>query len=149
MNSIWTIFQNKCLWSAWTAWFLAQLIKVPGRKKKPTLKEFFSSGGMPSSHSAAVSSLTVALGLNYGFDSPFFAIAAVFAVVVMYDAAGVRRETGRQGKALNEIIQQVLIEGQPITDDIMKELVGHTPLEVTVGCLFGILIAIVFFYLVH
>ncbi len=149
MHSIWGLFTNHTIWSAWTGWFLAQLIKLPLSRKRPTLKDFFSSGGMPSSHTAAVTSLTVNIGMLYGFDSPLFAIAAVFSVVVMYDAAGVRRETGRQGKALNEIIQQVLIEGEPITDDIMKELVGHTPLEVAVGCVFGILVGIVFFYLFH
>ena len=143
MHSVLGIFSNMALICAVTAWFIAQLIKCI-LYRDFSVKRFLASGGMPSSHTSSVVALTTLIGSRNGFDSPIFAVAAVFSVIVMYDAAGVRRETGRQGKAINEILQNVLVGGEPITDDIMKELVGHRPIEVAMGALLGLVVAVIF-----
>ena len=145
MHGIAGMLSNRCLWAAMTAWFLAQFLKVPTYwlvEKKWDWHHLIGSGGMPSSHSAGVVALTITVGAFYGFDTAEFALCFVFGSIVMYDAAGVRRETGRQGKAINEIISRVLVEGQPITDKELKEIVGHTPFEVFMGALTGFLVAI-------
>jgi len=97
-------------------------------------------GGMPSSHSAFVTSLAVAIGLTEGWDSGMFAVSFVFAAVVMYDAAGVRRAAGRQARVLNQLMTIMLKEGHfPATK--LRELLGHTPFEVVMGALLGTAIA--------
>ena len=143
MNSVLGIFSNTAVICAVMAWFIAQLIKCI-LYRDFSVKRFLASGGMPSSHTSSVVALTTLIGSRNGFDSPIFAVAAVFSVIVMYDAAGVSRETGRQGKAINEILQNVLVGGEPITDDIMKELVGHRPIEVAMGALLGLVVAVIF-----
>ena len=107
MSTIWSIFANQYILCGVTAWILAQALKIPTYRlteKKLDWHRFLGSGGMPSSHTASVISVTILLGSNNGFDSALFAIALVFSVVVMYDAMGVRRETGKQGKVINEIL---------------------------------------------
>ncbi len=144
------IFSNRVLWCAVAAWFLAQAVKIPTYwlvEKKLDWMRFFGSGGMPSSHTAFVVSLAIMIGSTEGFDTAQFALAAVFSAIVMYDASGVRRETGRQGQVLNEIIRHVFIDGQPITDMELKELVGHTKLEVAGGFIVGVLTALLFMWL--
>lgn len=96
-----------------------------------------SGGGMPSSHSAFVSSLATAIGFQEGFDSSLFAICAVFGLIVMFDAAGVRQAASRQARIINQIVAE-LFEGHPISQQILKELLGHTPLQVLMGALFGV-----------
>ncbi len=146
MNSFWTIFENIPLRAAFWGWLLAQIIKgfvnmwMDG---KFDLSRFFGSGGMPSSHTSAVTALSTSLGILYGFDSPFFAVAAVFSCIVMYDASGVRRETGKQAVILNEIIK-LFKGGKKMGDFKLKELVGHSPLEVGAGALLGITVGILF-----
>ena len=142
MHHIGEILQNSCLWTAVCAWFIAQGLKVL-QDRKFTWRRFLSSGGMPSSHTASVVAISVMVGGKMGFDTALFAACCVFGIVVMYDAAGVRRETGRQGKAINDIVQKVLVENEPITDDIMKEVMGHRPVEVAMGALLGIAVAVV------
>ena len=143
MHSVLGVFTNRWVFCAFTAWFIAQLIKcVIYRDFR--WQRFLAAGGMPSSHTSAVIALTTLIGSREGFDSAIFAVSIVFSVIVMYDAAGVRRETGRQGKAINEILQNVLVGGEPITDDIMKEIVGHRPIEVAMGALLGLVVAIIF-----
>ena len=100
-------------------------------------------GGMPSSHTAFVFSLCLMMGIQQGFQSPAFAISFALAAVVIYDAMGVRRETGKQGALLNRIVREVLIEGKRITEDELKELVGHTPLEVLGGLILAVIMVIV------
>lgn len=101
------------------------------------------SGGMPSSHSATVCALATATGISYGLGSFEFAISAIFAIVVMYDAIGVRRETGIQAKVLNEMMELFATMNKNITvEDKLKEFVGHTPLQVLMGAILGILLAI-------
>ena len=146
MNPWQSLMGNRCLWAAVSAWLLAQFLKVPTYayvEKKWDWHKLVGSGGMPSSHSAGMMALTIMVGASEGLGSVAFAICFVFSSVVMYDAAGVRRETGRQGRALNEIISNVLVEGAPITDEVLKELVGHTPMEVFFGALTGALVALV------
>jgi acid phosphatase family membrane protein YuiD len=99
------------------------------------------TGGMPSSHSAMVTSLATATGLTYGFASGLFAVATVLAIIVMYDARGVRQESGQHARVLNQIVRE-MFSGQPITDRELKELLGHTSTEVFVGALVGILYTI-------
>lgn len=107
------------------------------RQGRPQWLILFSTGGMPSSHSALVTSLATATGLQAGFDSGLFAISAVVALIVMYDARGVRRESGYHAQLLNRIVREVF-SGHAISERELKELLGHTTIEVFVGALVGI-----------
>ena len=144
MHSLMEIFSNRVLLCCLTAWFVAQALKIPTYlwvEKKLDWSRFFGSGGMPSSHTAFVVSLTIMVGAMEGFDSALFAAVAAFSIIVMYDATGVRRETGRQAEVLNEILRSVFVDGKPISDDDLKELVGHTKVEVAGGFLVGVAVA--------
>ena len=150
MHNIIGILENRVLWCAVAAWFVAQALKIPTYwlvEKKLDWGRFFGSGGMPSSHSAFVMALAIMVGATEGFDSAAFAITVVLAAIVMYDASGVRHETGIQGQVLNEIIRKVFVDGEPITDVELKELVGHTKVEVAGGFIVGVLTALVFIFL--
>ena len=150
LHDILEIFQNTALWCAVAAWFTAQALKIPTYwlvEKKLNLMRFFGSGGMPSSHTAFVISLTIMIGATQGFDTALFALSVILSAIVMYDASGVRRETGVQGQVLNEIIRKVFVDGQPITDVELKELVGHTKVEVAGGFIVGVLTALAFIFL--
>ena len=139
------IYQNHALWVALLGWFIAQLFKVITvliRNKKFDVRRFVGSGGMPSSHSSFVMSLATFVGLQSGFDSAQFAICVVLAFVVMYDAAGVRRAAGHQAAVLNQIIEH-WDDAPEIQNKRLKELLGHTPYEVLVGAILGIVLAIV------
>ena len=128
------------------SWFLAQVLKVLFtliQNKKLDFRRFVGSGGMPSSHAAFVTSLATAVGLKSGFENTEFAICAVFALVVMYDAAGVRRAAGQQARILNKMIADWENSDFSNSDKHLKELLGHTPKEVFVGAILGIIIAIV------
>ena len=108
------------------------------RKRVFSLPVLFSTGGMPSSHSALVTSLATATGMQYGFESPYFAISCVLALIVMYDARGVRQESGQHARVLNQIVRE-LMSGHTISERELKELLGHTTIEVFVGALVGII----------
>lgn len=108
------------------------------RKRVLSLPVLFSTGGMPSSHSALVTSLATATGIQYGFESPYFAISCVVALIVMYDARGVRQESGQHARVLNQIVRE-LMSGHTISERELKELLGHTTIEVFVGALVGII----------
>ena len=132
--------------TALISWFVAQLIKVIIiliTDKKLDMSRFIGSGGMPSSHSAIVCSLTTAIGLTNGFSSAIFALSTVTSLIVMYDAAGVRRAAGQQAKILNKIIADWEKEDYTKTGEKLKELLGHSPKEVSAGALLGILIGII------
>ena len=128
---------------ALVSWAVAQgskvLIEVLSYRKVD-LKRFVGSGGMPSSHSAFVMALSTGIGKLEGWESPLFAIAMSFAFVVMYDAAGVRRAAGKQAEILNIIIKDV-IEHKVLKEERLKELIGHTPIEVIIGCIIGVITA--------
>lgn len=144
MHNLIEILSNRILLCALTGWFVAQALKIPTYwlvEKKLDWKRFFGSGGMPSSHTAFVVALTIMVGATEGFYTAVFAVSFTLAAIVMYDATGVRRETGTQAQVINEILRQVFINGKPISDDDLKELVGHTPLEVAAGAILGVLTA--------
>ena len=139
------VIQNKVFMTTLSAWIIAQTIKVTIgviRQKKFDFRWFVGTGGMPSSHAAGASCLATAIGLEYGFDTAYFALAAAFALVVMFDAQGVRRATGRQAHILNKITEDIYWQGR-IDEGRLRELVGHTPVEVIVGFLLGVLIAVI------
>lgn len=136
-------FKNKILMTTLSAWVIAQTIKVSIgviRQRKFDFRWFVGTGGMPSSHASGASCLAAAVGITYGFDSVYFALAASFAVVVMFDAQGVRRATGKQARILNKITEDIYWQGK-INENRLRELIGHTPIEVIVGALLGISIA--------
>lgn len=150
LDSIKAFFGNYMLMSAIVAWLSAQIIKIftgAFQNKKMSLKSLlFSSGGMPSSHAAAVVSLSVAAGLSQGFGSPVFAACGVFAMIVMIDASGVRYETGKQSQIINKIANEVFSGDMDMLNTGLKELVGHTPFQVFMGFLLGIGIAVVMYF---
>jgi len=137
--------QNKIFMTTLSAWIIAQTIKVTIgviKQKKFDFRWFVGTGGMPSSHAAGASCLAVAIGLEYGFNSVYFALAASFALVVMFDAQGVRRAAGKQARILNKITDDIYWQGR-IDEGRLRELVGHTPIEVIAGFFLGIVIALV------
>ncbi len=140
-------FQNRTLICVMVAWLVAQTIKflIQGKREgKWQIATFFRSGGMPSSHSASTAALTMMVGYTEGFDKPIFAVCFLFMFVVMYDAAGVRLETGRQGKALNTLADFFSLKNEFWPPKGLKEQVGHSPTQVVVGALLGILCALAF-----
>jgi len=138
------LFSNQCLMAAAVAWTLAQIIKLPLEyvlHHEWNWHLLISAGGMPSSHSAMVTGVTTAIGLTQGFNSPIFAMAAVLAMVVIYDATGVRRHAGDHARVLNLMIDE-LLTGHPLAEKELKEVLGHTPREVLAGIALGIIVAI-------
>jgi acid phosphatase family membrane protein YuiD len=128
------------------SWFAAQSLKVflgVLRTKRFDFRWFIGTGGMPSAHSAGSTALAVVVGQDYGFDSAFFALAAVFAMVTMFDAQGVRRSSGKQAVLLNKILDDIYWKGR-IREDRLKELLGHTPVEVFMGSVLGLFLALNF-----
>lgn len=140
------LLSNEILVSAVAGWTVAQVLKTIidfALNKSFTAERLVGSGGMPSSHSATVCALMTSAGLCSGIDSFEFAICFVLAAVVMYDAIGVRQETGKQAKLLNMILQQDLFKLDNLEfQKKLKEFVGHTPLQVVAGALLGILLAL-------
>jgi acid phosphatase family membrane protein YuiD len=139
------VARNKILMTTISAWLIAQAMKLfigVIQHKKFDFRWFLGPGGIPSSHVAGAASLATAIGIEEGFASAFFALAAVFALVVMFDAQGVRRSAGRQARILNKIMDDIYWKGK-IQEMRLRELVGHTPVEVIAGLILGILIAII------
>ena len=127
-------------------WFFIQLFKLIYdlvTTKKFNFKRILGAGGMPSSHSAVVTSLATMIGISQGVQSPIFAVSAIFAFVVMYDACGVRRAAGKQAKILNEIVNTPGLSNLEISEKL-QEALGHTPVQVGVGALIGILVGFIF-----
>ena len=146
INDFWAIFQNKYLYIPILTWFFIQLFKVIYdlvTTKKFNFKRILGAGGMPSSHSAVVMALTTMVGKDLGFNSPYFAMSAIFAFVVMYDAAGVRRAAGKQAKLLNKIVQTPGLTGVEVSEKL-QEVLGHTPTQVFVGALIGVIVGMIF-----
>ncbi|WP_027881400.1 divergent PAP2 family protein [Meiothermus rufus] len=145
------LFSNQVLWTAILASVVAQMLKlfiyymVERRWEWERLAE---TGGMPSSHSATVAALATGVGITEGWDSAFFAIAVVLAIIVMYDATGIRRAAGLHAQRLNDLIEEfrALVQQGPQPEPL-KELLGHTYLEVAVGATLGILFALLSFAL--
>jgi acid phosphatase family membrane protein YuiD len=142
------ILQNNVLLVSLLACFTAQGLKVVVeliRNGKVSLRYMVTTGGMPSAHSALVGSLATGVGLSKGWSSPEFAIASLFAVIVMYDAAGVRQAAGKQARILNQIIDELFQEDHQVSQEKLKELLGHTPFQVLVGLTLGIMISLFVF----
>jgi uncharacterized protein len=137
------LFQNKALIAGLIAWALAQVIKIPLdylRTRRWNWSLLLTTGGMPSSHSALMTATTVAIGLYFGLDSPVFALGVVITMVVTYDAAGVRQQAGIHAQRINVIVAE-LLKGHPINERDLREVLGHTPLEVAGGILLGGVVA--------
>ncbi|MGM0508190.1 MAG: divergent PAP2 family protein [Fusobacteriota bacterium] len=141
------IFNNRVLDIVFISWFIAQAFKVIVdlvKEKKINFKKFIESGGMPSSHSSSVTSLVTSIGILEGIGSRYFAISFVFAIIVMYDAAGVRRAAGKQAQILNKLTRNIIQKkGHKKIEANLKEFIGHTPIEVLGGAILGIVIAII------
>jgi uncharacterized protein len=134
------IFNNPVLMAALTAWALAQIIKIPLeflQTRRWNWALLFRAGGMPSSHSALVAACSQSVGLFFGFDSPIFALSAVIAMIVIYDATGIRRQAGKHAEIINAMIKD-LAHGHPLQEEQLREVLGHTPLEALGGTLFGL-----------
>ena len=139
------IGQNSILWTSVLAWFVAQVLKVILvfiSHRKLDFSRFVGSGGMPSSHSSFSVSLALSTGFVCGFSSVEFAICVCFSLIVMYDAAGIRRSAGEQAKILNKIVEEWERGDFSHTETKLKELLGHTPVEVFAGAILGALISI-------
>lgn len=138
-------FGNRIADVVFIAWFIAQFYKVLSCavfEKKIDIRRMWGTGGMPSSHSSTVTSLATSVAIVEGTSSTLFAVALIFSGVVMYDAAGIRRAAGKQAGVLNKIVERLAhkIE-EKIHDETLKELLGHTPFEVMIGGLLGIIVA--------
>lgn len=146
MNFLTELLHNQIFLSAVLGWLVAQVLKTIIHaivNKQFVAERMVGGGGMPSSHSATVCALATASGMKYGGGSFEFAISIMLAIIVMYDAMGVRRETGIQGRVLNEMLEIFTNMGKEISAEAkLKELVGHTPLQVLMGAILGILIAV-------
>ena len=144
MQSFGSVLNNHALIISLLSCVLAQLSKVVVEliyHGKLNFRVIFESGGMPSSHSALVTALATDIGLRKGWDSGEFAIATVFAIIVMYDAAGVRQAAGKQAKILNQMIEELFTGDHHLTEIHLKELLGHTPFQVLIGSIMGVVIA--------
>jgi acid phosphatase family membrane protein YuiD len=144
MQDIGNILDNRVLLVALVACVIAQLLKLiieVIRNQKLNIRVLVTTGGMPSAHSALVTSLATGVGQTIGWSSSEFALATVFAIIVMYDAAGVRQAAGKQARILNQMIDELFHEHPEFNQDRLKELLGHTPFQVIAGSVLGIAIS--------
>ena len=152
MDWLWDLITNRFFIVSVSSWFVAQFLKTviyALENKKWDWTRLFGDGGMPSGHSATVSSLAIMSALTFGFDSFQFAVTAILAIIVCHDAMGVRLETGKQAVKINEILEVFdLIHPDKISEANLKEFVGHTPIQVMAGILLGMINAIVMHFLV-
>ena len=137
------LLNNQILVNSLLAWAAAQIIKTilyAAVHRQVDLHRLFGDGGMPSGHSATVTAMATTAALEYGLDSPIFAITAIFGIVVMHDAMGVRREAGKHAEVLNNLIASLNQDVPP--EEVLKEFLGHTPLQVCFGALLGFGVAL-------
>ena len=142
MNNILGFIQNKYIYIPFFLWFAIQTFKVIYdlvTTKKFNFKRIMGAGGMPSSHSAIVTGLATLIGKYEGVDTPIFALALIVAFVVMYDACGVRRAAGKQAALLNKIVETPGLSGVQVSERLV-EVLGHTPTQVIVGALIGVIV---------
>ena len=141
------VFSNKILVITLSVWAIAQCLKVLLGviiERRFNFRWFIGTGGMPSSHAAGATALATTCGMHAGFNSIIFALAAVFALVTMFDAQGVRRSTGQQAEILNKILDDIYWKGK-IESDRLKELIGHTPVQVIIGAIVGCSLSVIFY----
>lgn len=147
---IWSqIISNPVLHAVLLSWFLAQFIKLIielFRTHRVDFRILMSAGGMPSSHASSITSAMLGVGLFEGFETPLFGLAFVIAMIVLYDAAGVRRQAGIQAEKINKIINE-LLKGHQLSEEQLIEVLGHTPFQVFMGFLLGIVITIIIWLL--
>ena len=146
MNVFNSIVNNKYIYIPFLLWLVIQVFKVVTdlvKNRKLNVKRIMGAGGMPSSHSAIVCSMAVLIGREYGFDSGIFALATIFAFVVMYDATGVRRAAGKQAMILNKILETPGLTTGEVQEKLIEAL-GHTPIQVFVGAFLGIIVGAIF-----
>ncbi len=144
-SAVYQVLNNKVFVTTFMGWFIAQTVKVllgVLNEKRFNFKWFVGTGGMPSSHAAGATALATSIGIQEGVGSLVFAIAAMFAVVVICDAQGVRRATGQQAEILNKILEDIYWK-KKIQEDRLKELIGHTPVQVIAGLIVGLIVAFV------
>jgi len=144
-TSVLDTFKSVCFWSPFLAWMIAQFTKMLcgfSRTHRLDFSYIVSVGGMPSAHSAMVSGLATSIGMTVGFDSVVFDVALAFALLVMFDAATVRRAAGTQARLLNEMVDELFKEHR-LSEKKLAELLGHTRLEVGMGMVMGILVALI------
>lgn len=149
LSHMYNLLGNKVFITAILGWVVAQVLKVIVvriKDKRFDLRRIVGSGGMPSSHSSFVTSLSTAVAFEEGLGSPLFAACFVLSFVVMYDASGVRRETGRQAEILNDIIENFGKDAPEVFGKRLKELIGHTPFEVAVGAVLGVIIGVLMYF---
>jgi len=144
------LLQNSIIWTTLLATVLAQILKTIQEfifQGQVNFRRMFETGGMPSSHSAAVASLATSMGMVYGWDSPFFSISLILAVIVIYDATGIRKAAGEHAEILNDLLEefQYLLR-QGIERQHLKTLLGHTYPQALAGILIGIVISLIFYY---
>ena len=145
MNDFIGFIQNKYIYIPILLWFFIQLFKVICdlvTTKKFNFKRIMGAGGMPSSHSAIVTSLATMIGKYEGVDTPIFAVSLIMAFIVMYDACGVRRAAGKQAALLNKIIETPGLTGVQVSERLV-EVLGHTPVQVFIGALIGVLVGLI------
>lgn len=146
MNDIFAAWSNNQIFLAWLyACLIAQSIKIVIgviRHKRFDFRWFVGTGGMPSTHAAGVTALSVVIGFNNGFDSPLFAASVAFTVITLFDAQGVRRWSGKQAMVLNKMLEDMYFKRR-IQEQRLKELLGHTPLEVLAGMGVGVITGLV------
>jgi len=138
------ILQNKVLVATMLGWVIAQALKIPTeylRSRRWMWAMFFAAGGMPSSHSALMVAATLSIGLYHGFDNPLFALGVAITMIVAHDASGVRRQAGMHAERINVLFDE-LLKGHMWDENDLREVIGHTPLEVVGGILLGLLVAI-------
>ena len=144
MNNLQKAITNKYLYIPFVVWICIQTFKVIYdliTTKKFNFKRIMGAGGMPSSHSAVVTCLATLIGKSEGVDTPIFAVSVIFAMIVMYDAAGVRRAAGKQAHLLNKIVETPGLSGMEVQERLV-EVLGHTPLQVLVGATIGIVVGL-------
>ncbi|PAX53321.1 divergent PAP2 family protein [Brunnivagina elsteri] len=144
MQDIGDILNNRVLLVALIACLIAQVLKLAIeiiKNRKLNVQVLVTTGGMPSAHSALVTALAAGVGQTLGWQTPDFAVAMVFAIIVMYDAAGVRQAAGKQARILNQMIDELFQEHHEFKEDRLKELLGHTPFQVIAGSVLGITIS--------
>jgi len=139
--------KNYILWTSVASWIIAQSIKVVlgfFREKRFNFKWFVGTGGMPSSHAAGVSALATSVGVTYGFDSAIFAVTLIFTLIVLFDAQGVRQSAGKQAEILNKMLDDIYWK-KKLDNEELKELIGHTSLEVIAGAFLGIMVSLLLY----
>ncbi len=149
--SILALFRNLSVWSAFLSWLTAQCVKMALHLRRTGRVDFqylVSLGGMPSAHSAMICGLTTSVGIGAGFGSNLFAVSLALATIVMFDASTVRRAAGLQARLLNEIVNELFREHH-LSERKLKELLGHTRLEVFVGMLIGVTVAVLLHFVAH